>query len=109
MPVQLFVVDKADLQTALSELRNAEERGFAWCRPVFRLYPDTSNSENLVDRVLRYSDLWERADPIDGRFDWGRYQKITENWYFHSGKLQTAPLPKPTTRKLLLTEHHAYT
>lgn len=103
MPVELFIVDRAEIQTALAELHRAESRGFNWCRPVFRLYPPPpEDSDRLMDRVLRYSDLWERAHPIDGRLDWGRYQNVSRDLYFYDGKLQTAPETKPPTRRLVI-------
>jgi hypothetical protein len=79
-----FCVDATSLRAALAEIEAAEKNGFFSCLAVFRL---DSAGPMLSDCRLRYSDLFERAHPSDGRLNWGRYQGVTRRNRFKDGKL----------------------
>ena len=78
-----------DLRKALAAIEAAEKNGFMHCLAVF----DMSRAGHMIsDCRAEYSDLIERAHPTDGNLDWGRFQGVTRNNKFKSGKL--VPLRK---------------
>lgn len=79
-----FIIPKDDLIAALAALEQAEKNGFKYCETIFELQHYEPNLERCY---AKYSDLWERAHPTNGRLDWGRFQNITTKHKFVKGKL----------------------
>jgi hypothetical protein len=78
----MLKIEPEELRKAMVAIRRAEKHGFMCCQAVFE--------PRSVDGVwvdLRYSDLIERAHSTDKRFDWGRFQGVTERFRFKAGKL----------------------
>lgn len=77
-----FFVEAKELRKALKEIAVAEKNGFKFCLAVFE--------PNKLDGIfigLQYSDIWEKAHPTDGNFNWGRCQGVTKDNLFHKGRL----------------------
>jgi hypothetical protein len=79
-----FVITPDELRRALAEIEAAEKNGFMYCETVFVL---VSAGRNLNLCRAEYSDLWEKAHPLNGHLDWGRFQAVTRTNKFKNGKL----------------------
>jgi hypothetical protein len=79
-----FVINVEQLRKALKDIEAAEANGFMYCEAVFKI---TQAGRMLSDCKAEYSDLWEKAHPTDGKFDWGRFQGVSERNKFVDGKL----------------------
>jgi len=79
-----FVINAKQLRKALKDIEKAEKRGFKYCLSVFTL---AKVGPMLSDTEAKYSDMLEKAHPTDGRFDWGRFQGVSDTHIFKNGKL----------------------
>lgn len=79
-----FCINTDELRAAIKDIERAEKRGFKFCLAVFTL---TSAGHSLGDNRASYSDLYEKAHPTDGRFDWGRFQCVSKYYKFKNEKL----------------------
>jgi len=86
-----FCVDAEQLRKALAEIEAAEKNGFMHCLAVFRM---ATAGRMLDENRAEYSDLYEKAHPTDGNFDWGRHQLVSRYNRFEAGQL--VPLEQQT-------------
>jgi hypothetical protein len=77
-----FCINAKELRKALAEIATAEDNGFKYCLAVFDIDDDVCNEFMLDNRLLTYSDLTEKAHPIDKRLDWGRHQNVSKRCKF---------------------------
>jgi len=77
-----FIINGEQLRKALKEIRAAEKNGFMFCEAVL----DVDDREGTWIK-LRFSDLWEKAHPTNGNFDWGRFQGVSKHNKFKNGRL----------------------
>ena len=75
-------ITEKELKKALKEIRRASKNGFHYCEGVFR---GVGFNGALVQ--LKYSDLFEKAHPTDGNYDWGRFQGVSKYYTFQNGEL----------------------
>jgi hypothetical protein len=101
----MLCIDAAQLRKALAEIEAAEKNGFHYCLAVFRI---AAVGTMLSDCRASYNDLWVRAHPTDGNFDWGRYQGVTRANRFVDGKLvpiksiqDAVKRPKPKQKRAI--------
>lgn len=79
-----FCIEPDELRKALSEIEIAEKNGFKFCLSVFKF----SQAGLMLDQNRSvYSDIIEKAHPVDGSLDWGRFQNVTKNNKFVDGEL----------------------
>jgi hypothetical protein len=79
-----FCIDANQLRKALSDIEIAERNGFNYCLAVFKI----TQAGTMLDQCRAdYSDLIEKAHPIDGKYDWGRFQDVSKKCRFENGKL----------------------
>ena len=86
-------IDAAQLRKALADIEAAEVNGFAHCLAVLRF---VSAGQTISDNRVEYSDLLERANPTDGRYNWGRFQRVSVRHKFANGKLVPISAATPT-------------
>jgi hypothetical protein len=79
-----MVIDAKQLRKALADIEKAEANGFKYCLAVVRL---VSAGRMLGDNKLEYSDMIEKAHPVDARYNWGRFQGVSRRNKFINGKL----------------------
>jgi len=79
-----FSIGAEELRKALAEIEAAEKNGFMHCQAVLK-FKRLGHCNAWIE--LAYSDLWEKAKPNDGKFDWGRGQGVTLRNKFVEGKL----------------------
>lgn len=79
-----FCIDAKELRKALADIEAAEKNGFMHCLAVFRM---TAVSNMLDGCRAGYSDIIEKAHPTDGSYNWGRFQGVSRNNKFRSGRL----------------------
>ena len=75
-------ITEKELKKALKEINRAKKNGFHYCEGVFRGFDFDGALVKLV-----YSDLFEKAHPTDGRYNWGRGQFVTNYHTFQNGEL----------------------
>lgn len=79
-----FCISPDELRKALKDIEEAENNGFYYCDCVFKL----TSASNFIDKCrAEYSDLIEKAHPMDGNLDWGRMQYVTKYNKFIDGEL----------------------
>lgn len=80
-----FYVTEAELEKALSVLREASDRGFGSSQAVFRL--SRTNKDDKFCRTVREDDseftdqIILKADPVDPSKNWGRMSSKFVDWY----------------------------
>ena len=79
-----FVISAEQLRAALRDIEAAEANGFMYCEAVFKI---VQAGIMLSDCKAEYSDLYEKAHPTDGNFDWGRFQGVSKRNKFINGEL----------------------
>lgn len=84
-----FCLDAKQIRRALADLELAEKHGFDYCLAVF----DIVHAGRSIHECLgEYSDLIERADPVDGNFHWGRFQGVVRRNRFDKKKRKLIPI-----------------
>src|SRR6266436_107280 len=89
-----IAVNGKQLRAALAAIERAERNGFHDCLAVLAV--ENPASRDLAHRTAAYSDLWERADPRNPAFDWGRDQQVSRANRFVDGTL--VPIPEERAR-----------
>lgn len=84
-----FCITEKQLRLALKDINHAKRNGFHHCVPVFQF---VSASGMIEDCKANYTDLIEKAHPLDDSLNWGRMQYVTHRNRFVNGKL--VPLNK---------------
>jgi hypothetical protein len=79
-----FCIEPDQLRAALREIEAAEANGFNYCLAVFRI---AHAGVDIVNCRAAYSDLLERAHPIDANRNWGRFQHLSKRFKYQDGKL----------------------
>lgn len=79
-----FCIDAGGLRAALAEIEAAEKNGFHYCLAVFEM---TAAGPMIEQCRAGFSDLLERAHLTDGKYNWGRFQRVSARHRFKDGKL----------------------
>jgi len=75
-------ITEKELKKALKQINRAKKNGFHYCEGVFRGYAFDGGLVKLV-----YSDLFEKAHPTDGNYNYGRGQSVSKYYTFQNGQL----------------------
>ena len=78
-----LTISKDELEKALAEIKEAEDAGFMYCTPVFRIF----EAGYIGKTKAKWEGMLTKAHPTNGSFNWGR-STLYKQYDFRDGKTQ---------------------